>query len=105
MVELVGSQGAASFQVIQDEGIFRIHEPVPVLLGIFDGAVVFGTTVGAVDRDNMPPGQDCVDFLVIEIAPIVALDEQGSPMFAEEYFQMCADLFTGGEGTGVVKFS
>lgn len=91
---------AARLQVVSHEGVAGIEEAVPVLLSVLDGAVVLGASDGAIDWDDHPFSQDLVDGLVVEVAPVVALDEQGSAVFAEEFFEVVGNLFTTGHVAG-----
>ena len=93
-------EAAARAQVFDDEGIAGIEEAIPVLLGVFDRPVVLRAADGAIDRDDHPFSKDLVYRLVIEVATVITLDEQGSAMILEEFFQMGGNLLTTGHVAG-----
>lgn len=93
-------EAAAGLQIVDDEGISGIEEAVPILLGVLDCPVVLGAADGTVNGDDHPSGEHIVDLLMIEVATVIALDEQGSAIFAEEFFQVGGNLFTTGHITG-----
>lgn len=93
-------EAAAGIEVLGHVRVPRIEHPVPVLLGVLDGAVVLGAVHGAVKRDDHPLGEDGVDCPVVEVCPVVSFQEQGWPVFLEEPFQVPGHLLTGRQFPG-----